>query len=49
MAEEVKATPVMEEEQKAVSDEPQIKSESILGTVDHHEIVFFKTSTLPRP
>jgi len=49
MAEEVKATPVSDEESKAVSDEPQIKSESILGTVDHHEIVFFKSSTLARP
>jgi hypothetical protein len=49
MAEETKATPVIEEESKVVSDEPQLKSESILATVEHHEVVFFKSSTLARP
>lgn len=46
MSEEIKDTPV--EEVKAVDDEPQLRSSSILGITEQHEVVFFKSSTLAR-
>ena len=48
MAEEIKDTTQVEEA-KAVYDEPQLKSGSILGLTEQHEVIFFKTSELPKP
>ena len=38
-----------EENKEVVADEPQLKNGSILGVPEQHEVVFFKTSEIPRP